>query len=255
MKVRVELDDKKVERLVGSLALSGKYLEDSVENMADELGQIAKGAVLTAIYNQMSNPEIGRFMFNRTDVKVSFSKGVAVLNVTGLPEGSVPNPARSDGTIPQVSSPNVNLWMTHEFGVPTSGGDSQKMVYEKDDGGVKVVRNGAAYGMGSPYVGEIRGIIAGIGPALERAFRVFAKGKAYAAMGQVLKVGGMDINVNAFALSKIRDMGGDLSSLKKLGIDKVDVTARGQINYLGSNPGGTRRFISGKAEGLPTTIR
>ena len=83
MQVGIEYDAQKAERVVGTMALSGSYLEESIESMAEELSMVAKNAVLTAIYNQMSNEAIGRFMFHRTNVDVAFTGGSVVLTVRG----------------------------------------------------------------------------------------------------------------------------------------------------------------------------
>lgn len=251
----VKVKDKDFRKLVTTIKGSGRYIEERIESTGPEIAMAASAMILNAIRTQMSNPQIGAFMAPRTKITPIISGHTVVLEIEGKTEGEAGHPPRSDGSIPKVKNNDVNLWITHEFGVPSDGA-SGTFTYEKDVGGVTAQRTVRGHGVGSPYVGEIRRIITGMTDAISQVAMTVAGIAAVSAVADVVSAGtGGKVKLDKSAKAALSALNINPALLATYGINQAFVSSRGQINYLGSTGAGNyKTFVSGKRFGLPTTI-
>lgn len=255
MAYNVKVVSKDLDHFLAVISAKGGRFKERLAQEGPVMGQAVAETIMNAIATQMPNDRIARFMSNRTKIDVISSESQVTLVIGGLTEGEVPpdRRARSDGTIPQVSSPDVNLWLTHEFGVPSDGSYSTEE-YEKDVGGVKVVRKGTAYGHGSPYVGEIRKIVKSITGQLEGVLRGFGAIIGTQIAGEIIETASRGrVQIDPRAIPALQRAGISEAFLAGLKVIKVNVSKRGQINLIGRSQAGAGRFISGGGR-VPTTI-
>jgi hypothetical protein len=242
--------DKEAGQFMTRLVAGSKKAERQVEAYGYELAEAASQLILSRIE---SLPTIGRFMAPRTLITADVVGGSIVLTISGMTEGEAGHPGTQSrgGAPPEVSSPEKNLWLTHEFGIP-SDGSSELQSYVKDYGGVRATRRGRAYGRGSPYVGMIRQLVRSLATELNALLApIGAIAATNVAADLLADASNNAIVIERTAASAMKATGVSMEALASLGVTRVSTTSRGQINLQGA--GG--RFVSGRSARVPTSIR
>ncbi len=247
----IEIDTKEVDRFITVLRAEGEAFPLKVQDNLYQIGEIAAEVIFKAIDEQMPNKAIAKFMVDRTAVDIVTTSKTISLEIRGMSEGEAGHPATLNNPPPKVSSPDVNLWVTHEYGIPTDG-NSQGA--DKDQGaGIKAqVKAGeTGFGAGSPYVGEVRRIVSGLSAQLYSIIQAAGAIIANDIAGDIVeKATKNKIKVDRKAKTALKRAGVQQGYLASLGVLGVETTSRGQINLR--NAGG--RFTSGRGH-VPTTIK
>lgn len=247
----VKIDTKDLDRFITVLQAEGAAFPEKIQDSLFDLGQLAANVIFQHIDEDLPNDGIAKFMYDRTAIDISVTSNSVTLEIRGMSEGEAGHPATLHNPPPQVSSPDVNLWVTHEYGIPSDGSSQGP---DKDSGtGIKAqVKGGATgYGAGSPYVGEIRRIVGGLTAQLQEVMQAFGAIVAYNAGADIIEHAGKGkIKVDRKAKTALKSAGIQEGYLASLGIAGVETTSTGQINLRGA--GG--RFTSGRGH-VPTTIK
>lgn len=203
-------------------------------------------------------PRLGRFLANRTAVIVTWANGVATITVKGLPEGQVKDRTRSDGSIPQVSSGNVNLWNVLVFG-RTSDPNRGPVDFQKDSGGIGVHRKARSAGKLRGAKGEIDRLLKSLPAEVKVKGEAFAKTLTDSSVNAMLNFVDQTsrgrVKVRGAARPALAAAGISADTLTNNGITDVGVTSKGQIFYQTTVPKtGMKVFVSGKSIGAPTKV-
>lgn len=252
---KITVQSKKTDAIILKLAATSNRLAADLQNYAPEIAEVAGELIIAEIREKL--PEgIGDFMANRTKVEATYSGTSILLTISGMTEGEAGHPASRSG-VPRAKD-GANLWLTHEFGRPTSGTLGN---YQKDVGGVTSIRStrslgSGKYGRGSPYVGAIRNMIPSITAQLNIALRPVGAIAANNVLADYIETGTRGrVKIDRSARAALNRAGIGFEALAAIGVVRVSVSSTGQINLLGSTGGSRRHFISGKGLGVPTTIR
>lgn len=252
---KINVDTKKAGQILVRLAAESRAMARDLESYAPEIADVAAEFILGEIRTGL--PEgIGDFMADRTKIDIAHSGHTITLTISGMSEGEAGHPPSRHG-VPKVKNPATNLWMTHEFGIPSGGGGGGSLwTYTKDVGGVKSTRSGVAgYGRGSPYVGAIAKLATSITEQLNVVLRPIGAIAGNNVIADVIESATQGkVIIERSAMAALRRAGVSAAALAAMGVVKVSVTSRGQINLLGTTGGGRRHFISGGG-GVPTTIK
>jgi len=250
---KVKVDDEEARAIVARIEGTTKKHRAQIQSEGYGLGLAARQFILNRIAEDLGEG-IGPFMAARTKIEITVSGSSIILNISGMSEGEAGHPPRSDGTVPQVSSPDVNLWMVHEYG--RNRDESQDQVtYRKDIGGKTVQRYGTAITASSPYIGSIRSLVQSLAVQLNPFLvGVAAISASNIAAENITKATGGKVQIDRSARAALRRAGVSATSLAQMGVHKVTVTSRGQILVIGKTPTGAGRFMSSKSLGIPTSI-
>lgn len=245
----ISIDSRQLDHFLTVMRGSGTRFPAAVQDNLYAIGEAASAVIMNAIEQNLP-VRIAKFMIDRTAIDIAVSPGRIELNVRGMSEGEAGHPPRDGGVPPRVSSPDVNLWLTHEYGVPTSGGSTGG---NKDKGaGVTVpTSQSAGYGSGSPYVGEIQRIVRGLTSQLEGVLIAFGAIISNNIAADIIEEGTKGaIKIDRRASTALNRAGVSRASLATLAVAGVEVSESGQINLRGA----AGRFVSGGGL-VPTTIR
>lgn len=252
---KFEVDYSEVDTVIASLRSIGSGFSENILEHAEQSGEAIGNLVIDSIRTKMPNIGIGNFMADRTKIEVETSGSRIDIIISGMTEGEAGHPPRSDGSVPKVSSADVNLWNTHEFGIPSEGSRDEEQNYQKDAGGVSVVRDGTEYGVGSPYVGAVKKIVDGLSKEVKdllSAYNAVVSNTFIADVVEIKTEG--KIKLDRTAASAFRRAGISNATLASLGVASAKVTSRGQILLFGpTQTGAAGAFVSGKGL-IPTKI-
>lgn len=255
-RAKFEVDYSEVDTVIASLKSVGAGFSENILEHAEQSGEAVGNLIIDSIRTRMPNEGIGNFMANRTKIEVETSASRIDIIISGMTEGEAGHPPRTDGSIPSVSSPDVNLWNTHEFGIPSDGSSDDDQNYKKDSGGVSVVRDGTEYGVGSPYVGAVKKVIDGLSAEVKSLLSAYNAVVSNTFIADVIEIKTEGkIRIDRSAASAFRRAGVSNATLAALGVASAKVTSRGQILLFGpTQTGAAGAFVSGKGL-VPTTIR
>lgn len=246
---KLKVDDNEARQILAEIHATTKAHRQQIEEEGYALGMAARNFILNSIRNELGDG-IGPFMADRTKIEISVAGPSISLTISGMSEGEAGHPKRRDGTVPQVSSPDVNLWMVHEYGRHRDE-VSGEVTYRKDVGGKTVQRHGTAITAGSPYIGSIRSLVNGLSVQLNTFLVGLASVSASTKTAvSIEKATRRKVSVDKSARAALRRAKVNVTALAKMKVTGVEVTPRGQILVRGE--GG--RFVSNKALGIPTSI-
>lgn len=248
--INIRADATEFNEVLATLEAGIGSVPAAVEAQAGQIALVAEGVVAQAIENI---PGIGRFLAVRTKIETAISGGIITLTIKGMSEGEAGFPPVSGGTV----TSEMNLWAWHEFG-PSSDAQAEQMgtfVFQKDSGGVTVVRKSRAAGAGSKYQGIVRQTISGLSTQLNVALQAVGGIVLASTMDTVVKTATKGrVRIARSARQALKSAGVNESYLASLGAVRVDVTSSGQINVLLRTEGGYQ-FARSSSLGIPTTIR
>jgi hypothetical protein len=253
MNISVKVDDKDVLKMVARLEGSGKKITQAMQSVGPEIAAIAEEIILDRI---RSEDTIGYFMANRTKVDAVITGHRVIISISGKTEGETEIRERSDGSIPEVSSGSINLWNVHEYGGSSGDVDGFISFVKDGGGGIRVFRQARTGDYILKYQGMIHSMIPSIAAQIEvAAMALVGATGVMKAMEVIEEATGGKVKFDRGTRSLMKRAGISEKFLASLGVVRVHKSSTGQINLLGTNPTGTRRFIGGTAHGIPTTIR
>jgi len=254
-RAKFEVDYSEVDTVVASLRSIGNGFSHNILEHAEQSGEAVGNIIIDAIRTRMPNSGIGNFMADRTKIEVETSSNRIDVIISGMTESEAGHPPRTDGSIPRVSSGDVNLWNTHEFGIPSDGSSTEDQNYKKDSGGVSVVRDGTEYGVGSPYVGAVKKVINSLSSEIKGLLSAYNAVVSNTFIADVIEIKTEGkIKIDRSAAAAFRRAGVSSTTLASLGVARAKVTSRGQILLFGpTQTGAAGAFVSGKGL-VPTTI-
>lgn len=248
MGFELKIDTKNLSTFLVGLKSADKNLKADIKALGPTVAEIIERTILKAMEEQMPIG-IGKFMIDRTAFDTKIKGGNISVLVRGMSEGEAGNPERLSGGRPKVSSPEVNLWNVHEYGLMRDESEESQTI-TKDIGGVVVFRDSVSFGHGSPYQGMIRKIVSGLDKDIADAVRAAAAIQMNDSVADTIESASKGkIKVDRSAVKALNRAKVSLSSLAKLKVIGVETKMGGQINLRGA--GG--RFVSGKGQ-VPTTI-
>lgn len=253
--VTVKVQEDFTKGIFKALELKGREFRGEVHSATP----IVAADVAASIHKEIQAiPKLGRFLSNRTAVIVTWSDGVANITVKGLPEGQVKDRTRSDGSIPQVSNGNVNLWNVLVFG-RISDPSRGPVDFEKDDGGIGVHRKARSAGKLRGAKAEIDRLLKSLPAEVKMKGEAFAKSLSSSAVNAMLDyvehTSHGRVKTHGAARPALAAAGISAQTLADNGITDVGVTSKGQIFYQTTVPKtGMKVFVSGKSIGAPTKV-
>jgi hypothetical protein len=236
--VKVVVDSKEAEHLAVAVQHAVLEAEADLQATAPVLAAVAEQIIMHSI---ASIPKIGPFMAARTSIDTTFTPGNIVLTISGMTE--------EEAGIEGVAKPENNLWDWHEYGASSDAGGLT--TYEKDVGGVKAQRKSKAAGVGSKYKGVVKDTVSGLTFQLQEALQAVWTTAGVVSVDRALsKATRGKVKIPTSARAAFKRAGFSPSSLASIGVQRIEVSAGGQIKAIGSSG-----YIPMKSRGMPTTIR